>query len=95
MSCAIKNGKKGLVVIYAEWCGYCQMLAPEWKKFAKESKYMVKAINADNGSNKKIVNKIGVQGFPTIKYVNSEGKIGETFSGERNIEEFEKYLAKK
>ena len=91
------NNKKGLLVVYAPWCGYCQMLAPEWKKFYNKNKdkYTIRALNADNekGGNKQVASGLGVQGFPTIKLIESSGKIGNTFEGERNTENFEKYLS--
>ena len=91
-----KEGKKGLVVIYADWCGYCQMLAPIWKKFIVEyqDKYNIRALNSD-GVNKMILEKIGVGGFPTIKYINKEGKIQDNYEGDRNINGFVNYLSKK
>ena len=80
------NGKRGLLLIYAPWCGYCQMLAPEWKTFGEKYKndFFIKSLNADNKSsgNNLIAEKIGVEGFPTIKVVDSNGNIGKTYDGE-------------
>jgi thiol-disulfide isomerase/thioredoxin len=93
------NGKKGLLLIYAPWCGFCQMLTPEWKKFYQKNKekYIIKALNVENknAGNKRIVEKLNIQGFPTIKFIHTNGKIGENYSNERNIENFEKYLSQK
>ena len=93
-----KNNKKGLFLIYADWCGYCQMLVPEWKKFVKEysDKYTIKSFNVEGGSGNKIIaQKMGVEGYPTILYISKDGKIGGQYSGERNIKEFDNYLSKK
>ena len=91
------NKKKGLIVIYAPWCGYCNMLAPIWSKFAKEYKneYTIKALNVENkrAGNKKMAEQLGVQGFPTIKYIDESGKIGKTYEGDRSKEDFKKFLS--
>ena len=91
------NGKKGLLLIYAPWCGYCQMLAPEWKRFYTKHKdnYVIKSLNVENkqAGNNKISEALGVQGFPTIKTIETSGKITKNFEGERNIKNFEKYLS--
>ena len=94
-----KEGKKGLVMIYAEWCGYCKLLAPIWKKFINKykNKYTIRALNSEGSiNNKMILEKLGVQGFPTIKYINKDGKISkDSYEGERNINDFVNYLLKK
>lgn len=91
------NGKKGLIVIYAPWCGYCQMLVPIWKKLAENNDYTIKALNAENEKegNKRMANQLGVEGFPTIKYIDKNGQIGENYQGERNIQDFINFLSQK
>lgn len=93
-----KYNKNGLLVVYAPWCGYCQMLAPTWKKFAKEysDKFLIKALNIEGDpSNKRVSEKMGVEGFPTILYVDKDGKIEGKYEKDRNIKEFVKYLSEK
>ena len=96
----VKNvNKKGLLLVYAPWCGFCQMLTPEWKNFVKKfgKKYTIKALNVENkkGGNGHISEKLGVNGFPTIMYIDENGKIGSVYEGERNVEAFDDYLSKK
>ena len=58
--------KKGiwLVQFYAQWCGHCRSLTPEYEKAAKALKGIanIAAINAD-----KQRTDIQIKGFPTIK----------------------------
>lgn len=96
----IKNtgNKKGLMLVYAAWCGYCKMIAPVWKKFIKEQgkDFIIKALHIEgSSSNKDLAGKLGVEGYPTILYINKDGKVGGKFEGERNIQEFIKYLKNK
>lgn len=55
-----------LIEIYADWCGHCKSLAPEWVKAAKALKGIVKvgAINGDDSRD--LAGKLGAEGFPTI-----------------------------
>ena len=90
----IKSGKSGMVVFYAPWCHFCQMLVPEYKKLSMKSGIKVYAINVDE--NQEVTSNFGVQGFPTIKYVNKLGEIdGETYYGERDAESMMKFIKEK
>jgi thiol-disulfide isomerase/thioredoxin len=84
-------------LVYAEWCGHCQALKPDWKKL-KDTLSKNKKINIfeleDSDTNKesklKSVGKkthggsIQVNGFPTLfKILN--GKV-EYYNGERTFD---------
>lgn len=91
------NGKKGLLLVYAPWCGYSKMIGPEWREFNKNKKYFVTALNVEkkNSGNKIIAKELNISGYPTIKYVNKDGKVLDTYDSDRNIEGFIKYLSEK
>ena len=57
-----------LVLYHADWCGHCQRLMPEWDRFQANynGPVNVKKVNADH--EKELVQKHGVQGFPTIRH---------------------------
>ena len=93
----LKNtDNQGLVMIYAHWCGYCNILTPTWKKLHNKykNKFTIKAIHVENkkGGNDKLVKQLNIQGYPTILKIEKDGKIGKKYEGERTIEEFVKFL---
>jgi thiol-disulfide isomerase/thioredoxin len=64
-----------IVLYYANWCGHCQSMKPEWDKFKKicktNPKYshlQVADVESEHIGNTNAVNE--VHGFPTIKYYN-------------------------
>ena len=93
------ENKPGLLLVYAPWCGYSKLVLPEWRDFEKKNnkKYYIAALNveAKNSGNKLIARKLGVTGYPTIKYINKDGIVGVNYDGERDIGSFTKYLAEK
>ena len=57
--------------VYADWCGYCQQLKPEWKKLKKISKAKFVEFEAEKTQEKSDFENIhGIQlqvsGYPTI-----------------------------
>ena len=56
----------GMVMVGAEWCGYCRMLKPTWKQFKKFAgkEFLVMAVDAVKYPD--LVKKLGVKGYPTI-----------------------------
>lgn len=86
--------KKGVWVIlyYADWCPHCQTMKPEWDKFAQSGK-----VNCAEIESKQLdqlpEHKGNVQGFPTI-VMSKNGKVVETYQGERSQKGFEEFSAK-
>ena len=88
-----------LVMFYADWCGHCKNLKPEWDSAAEqvnadpESKIKMVKVNVGDSENKEhkaISEKYGIQGFPTIlKLDNGEKK--DTYSEERSKDALIKY----
>lgn len=72
----LNTHKPVFIVFYAPWCGHCKSIHPEWEKFAKSVKDVVRvgAVNADQ--HRELGSQFGIQGFPTIKYWKMGNKKG-------------------
>ena len=95
LSNLIKSGD-WMVLYYAEWCGHCKTMKPEWQKVVSNlsnpkintNKVNVAEIESSHIGN--LVNKPEIEGFPTIKMYNN-GKEIANFDDARvanKIEEF-------
>jgi thiol-disulfide isomerase/thioredoxin len=81
----IKDGSNVFILIYMEGCEPCKATRPEWEKiesalkeqYAKNDKLAVIDVNKDYLSSIKHVGP--VDGFPTIKYIGSNGSIVEAY----------------
>lgn len=86
----VKTGTK-LVLFYADWCGHCQKVKPEWEKAAsainKDEKKMI-MVNCGEGTDEdqKVMKKYNVDGYPTIiKFVNGTPSL---YRGDRDADSF-------
>lgn len=81
----IKQGKDVFILVYMEGCGPCNATRPEWAKiesalkdqYANNDKLVVIDVNKDFLSSIKHIGN--VDGFPTMKYIGSKGKIVESY----------------
>ena len=59
-------------------CGHCKKLEPAWTDlgatFANEDGVLIAHVDCDAAKNKELASKLGVQGFPTIKWFEN-GKV--------------------
>lgn len=89
-----KGNEATVALFYAEWCGHCQDFKPEWAKIESELKggkkingKVVTAVAVDAGGDdpaaKALSKQYGVNGFPTIKCIQS-GKV-DTHEGDRSL----------
>lgn len=78
---AKQEGKPVLLDFYADWCGACHELEektytdPEFIELSKQFKLVKFDATEDNPENKQILNKYGVQGLPTVLFINRNGQI--------------------
>lgn len=70
----LKSTVPTIVDFWAPWCGPCRMVAPTLDKLASEyaGKLLVAKVNTDE--NPEWAQKYGVQGIPTMLFVNG-GKV--------------------
>ena len=102
-----KNTEDTLIVLYyAEWCGHCQRMKPEWKKFEDDLKEKYKNIkyaklecdgdivgsdNLTEEDKKKIMEeKENVRGYPTVKLF--IGNEIKEFQSDRTAEKFMEFV---
>ncbi|XP_042489632.1 protein disulfide isomerase-like 2-3 [Macadamia integrifolia] len=62
----LKSKDLWIVEFFAPWCGHCKMLAPELKKAANNLKGKVKLGHVDCDSEKSLMSRFNVEGFPPI-----------------------------
>ena len=66
-------GNAGTVVVfYGDWCEHCKVMAPHLKEFARSMGSMFKVVAVES-KNKELIQRFGISGFPTFKYVRSDG----------------------
>jgi thioredoxin-like negative regulator of GroEL len=89
-----------LIVFYAHWCPHCSN--PTMVEFVeslasvlpKKSNVKVGAFNCDyNDKHRDIANNLGVNAFPTIRYINKHRKSSD-YHGPTNIEKLLYFLLK-
>ncbi|WFD39771.1 protein disulfide-isomerase [Malassezia japonica] len=84
-----------LVEYFAPWCGHCKRLAPEYEKLAdsfsrKKDKVLIAKVDADE--NKELGRRIGLQGFPTIKWFPAHSTEAVEYSGQRTAEALAQFV---
>lgn len=65
------GGKAVFVKFFAPWCGHCKRMKPAWDSLMEEFEGSESVLVADVdciGDGKPLCDKVGVKGFPTIKY---------------------------
>ena len=75
--------KQGIVMFKTEWCGHCRRAKPE---FATASDILGKSFpiaTIDCDKNTYAPRMAGVEGYPTIKFIDRNGKISGDYTGER------------
>lgn len=65
-----------VVEFYAPWCGHCKEFAPEYVRAAQSLRGMVRVGAIDCDESKRFCKKkMGVKGFPTIKFFSAEKNV--------------------
>jgi len=83
-------GKKGLVIFYQSWCGYCQRMSDDTKSAAQQinkDKNFIAAVNC--GKNEELADRVGVKSYPTIKLIGRDGSM-EDYNGGRSADDLVK-----
>lgn len=80
-----------LVFFYANWCGHCKNMKPEWEKLKNKysGQYQLQEFEADE--NPEVMKQNQIEGFPTVKLFKEDGSVHE-YQGDRTAESLEKFL---
>ena len=67
----VQSSEPVMVLFYADWCGHCTKLKPDWDKACekanKDKKRMFKIdVGGEDKEHKELMKKYDIQGFPTI-----------------------------
>lgn len=88
---SIASGGKWFVKFYAPWCPHCKSLVPEWEKTAKKlNSEQIHIAKVDCTVNEDLCTKYGIQGFPTLKLIDSDTAI--EYNGPRTAAAFENFV---
>ena len=91
----LKKGGKFVILYFANWCGHCKHLKPDYQKLADNANgFTVAAVDADNNDGLiEMIQSMGdnaeydVRGFPTIVSYNN-GKYFSTYGPSNDGKQF-------
>ena len=92
------SGKNAFIKFFAPWCGHCKAMAPAWNQLgdAYEGSSSVVIGDADCTVESELCQKVGANGYPTIKYFTAESEEnGDSYSGGRGFDELNKFVKDK
>jgi thiol-disulfide isomerase/thioredoxin len=78
----------GLLLVKADWCGHCKRVLPELEEVSRLTGSAFPIYKLDSDKNKNTVNKLGVNGFPTIFFIEQDGRISKQYEKERTTRAF-------
>ena len=87
-----KSPKKKILLglIYADWCGHCKKMKPDWDKVSKEFPGRCEEVESSNITDDH-KNKYPINGYPSIFIIKEDGSIEEWNKG-RSYNDFKEFL---
>jgi len=87
-----------LVEVYAPWCGHCKHLAPHYEEAAntlkaQNSAVILAKLDGAQDSERALVSKLGVRGFPTLIFYSNGAPT--PYTGQRTAEDIVSWVTKK
>jgi thiol-disulfide isomerase/thioredoxin len=78
------KGTGGMVVVKTEWCSFCKKTMPILEETSRKlgSAYPIFKLDGDTST------KIKVDGYPTILFIDRNGRIKGKYTGERSVPGF-------
>ena len=80
-----------LVWYFADWCGHCHSMVPEWKSLMDNNVHNVNLAKVRDDYQSKVALDAPVQGYPTIVLVKN-GNVSKVFSGERTADSLNSFV---
>ena len=86
----------GMVLIWAGFCGHCTRFKPVYNELDKKigKGFTMLALEDKQIGGAVMANAIGLQGYPTIKFVDQNGKIGTEYTGSRSMKDLLQHVCK-
>ena len=91
------SGKGAFVKFLAPWWGHCKKMKPDWDKLAEKFKDSDVVTVADvdcTAAGEKVCSKVGVEGYPTIKYWIEGNPKAKDYNGGRSFDALESFAKK-
>lgn len=83
-----KASKSGaLLIVKQDWCGFCRRLTPTLSSVSKKLGSAYPIMTLDGDENPDMISKLGVEGFPTLFFIDRSGNIKKKYDGGRSEEE--------
>lgn len=91
---SVRNTKPVLVLFFAQGCGYCKRMMPEWNKFKNVSPISIGEVPAEQMSEyNPLENEENIVGYPTIRLYN-KGKLVKEYDGDRSKADIMRFVKK-
>ncbi|MBR6299221.1 MAG: thioredoxin fold domain-containing protein [Candidatus Gastranaerophilales bacterium] len=95
---ALKTGKPIIVFFYTDWCGFCQRFAPTFDKITKgisiKKEFAIAYVNCEDEANRKHMEEYGIQGFPTVYVIKTDGTRKQLDNGTFFVDKAEEIVTK-
>jgi protein disulfide-isomerase A6 len=82
----LSSGSKGIIVFGADWCGHCKRFSPIYEKTSNILGKSFPFFFLDCEKYGDLASQFGVNGYPTVMYIDSSGKLYKNYSGERTVD---------
>ncbi len=91
---AFDANKNVFVKFFAPWCGHCVRMAPAWEQLAKQVGDAAVIAEVDVTQNEDIAEKVGIEGFPTLKLFKKGDRKGIEYNGARDTTALKDFVMK-
>lgn len=85
----------GLVAFYTGWCSYCQRMSSPYSKASDTLGSAFPMFAFDCEKYPDLAKQVKVVSYPTIRYINKDGSLGQVYKGERTVDGFLADICKK